>query len=368
MKRKNQNTNGYQRALPYGFLLRNRTGGSAIRRGISLLEVTASTATVAVLLVLLASSFGSLRREGKEIRCLANMGRIAAAAAVYTSGDPNDQSIPVHPQFSFGPGTLGEFEWGGKSGIGDPSNSFDPMSSKWGTQQGRGPSSRPMNAILVKDRIYDFTNEPGANEANWLADTNVEIDVLRCPGDYGYAGHHLSSWQNSGLTSYDHFGNSYAANSLWVGRPGGNCTVLSNSPLLRPITQLTSPARTILFEENPAHYAWRRNYGKNGCQLLNGGPLSYDIESSIRGWHGTPFSFNLSFADAHAAKTHVNGHLHDQPDIGRWPEFDGAAGSWQRFHCSIIRGANWQRDTLPAPPIPTNQSCSSAGAHVIPIN
>ncbi len=125
------------------------------------------------------------------------------------------------------------------------------------------------------------------------------------------------------------------------------------APFLRPTSRVPSPARTLLYTENCAQFAWRQNYGAGGCSsLVKEGIIGSD--AVIRGWHGNPFTFNVSFVDGHVARTHIDGHIHPQPRIARYP-YDFGYAVW---HCVIIRGADWQKDTLPAPPVPTNIPCS----------
>ena len=54
-----------------------------------------------------------------------------------------------------------------------------------------------------------------------------------------------------------------------------------------------------------------------------------------------------------------------QPELAYYPpRLDGSPSSWGYWRCVIFRGPNWQKDTLPAPPVPTQISCSDSGVSV----
>ncbi|NOS99782.1 MAG: hypothetical protein HOP29_04055 [Phycisphaerales bacterium] len=252
------------------------------------------------------------------------------------------------------------FEWGGKSGQGEPQSGNDPEYSKWGTGAGRGPSTRALNSIIYGRAFPDFQDHDGSNQINWKRDYSLNLDVFRCPSDTGYSGHHLAAWKNSRLSSFDHYGNSYAANAMWVGRPGGACRLHSNSPFLKPLSRIPNPANAIQFMENAGLFAWRLNYGVTGCTSLSG-VLGAGVESPVHGWHGRSAHFQSAFSDGHSATIRMRGHTAPTPDIGRYPPIDGIATNYTFWRCAIIRGPGWQLDTLPAPATPTTLSCSSGG-------
>ncbi len=336
-------------------------------RAVTLTEVAVTLGSVVAASSLLLPATSEMRRQSKEVQCVGNLGRIAEAATIHATTDRHEHAIPVHPLTGLGIGTVGEYEWGGKSGIGEP-QVVDPSSSKWGTQQGRGPASRALNRILYGKTFPDYLDNPGANNVNWINDTRLEIDAYRCPSDYGYAGHHYAAWRDSGLTSYDHYGNSYVASGSWIGVPGGNCVLMSNSPFLRPLSRVPNPANTLLFMENPGRFAYRRNYGIDDCSSISSGPLGNDVETITNGWHGRPWTHQVAFADGHAGPVRMTGHQHPQPRIGRYPNLNGNPTTWNTWHCVIIRGLGWQIDTLPAPPVRTNIHCSSSGTVVDTLN
>lgn len=339
-------------------------------RGTTLWEVVAGVTAVGLIAGAALPPLGQLRRQDKEIRCIANLGRLAGAAATFSALDRDENLIPVHRLIGTISGADGSYEWGGKSGAGEPQSGDDPASSKWGTDLGRGPATRPLNNVLYGKIFPNYQEDPGANEHNWLTDRRLQLDAFRCPADTGYSGHHYTAWRNSKLTSYDHYGNSYAGNAQWVGVPGGNCRLLSNSPFLRPATRVPNPRHTILFQENAGRFAWRSNYGygTDDCQSISGLLSNDDTDNPVYGWHGTPNIFEAAFVDGHAGTIHMKGHIQPQPDIGHFPPFNGQPTNYQNWRCTIIRGSGWQLDTLPAPPVLTYFNCNGGGVPVLPID
>ncbi len=321
----------------------------------TLAEVVVSTASISVVTALLIPSLSDTRYLSQRTQCLKNLGHLGSAAAIHAMTDPLGLGIPVHPLMGTAPGALGEYEWGGKSGIGEPYSGGDPASSKWGTQEGRGPATRRLNQIIYGDVFPDYVNDPGPNNINWLADAQLELDSFHCPADTGYAGHHYSAWRESRLSSYDHYGNSYSASAHWVGMAGGGCTIMSNSPLLRPLADVPNPGRTLLFIENAGRFAYRINYGMDGCSSLTG-PLSNDASTGIKGWHGPENTFQVAYVDGHAAAVYIRGHEQPQPELRSYP-----FGDYETWRCVTIRGPDWQIDTLPAPPVETNIPCVTPG-------
>lgn len=137
----------------------------------------------------------------------------------------------------------------------------------------------------------------------------------------------------------------------------------SNSSFLKPISRVPNPANTIYFIENAGRWAWRKNYGADGCGSLSG-LLGADVETVVKGWHGKDWNFAMSFVDGHASITTIKGHLQPQPLLPTYPDGNDY-GVW---NCVIIRGVGWQLDTLPAPTVPTAITCSGGGVPVNTIN
>jgi hypothetical protein len=320
-----------------------------------MLETVACAAALLALLAMMTPTLSEYRRQSKEARCISNLQRIADAGAAYAASDPNELLIPAHPSLQLDSGA-GSHEWGGKAGRGEPlagGGSGNTSFSKWGTQLGRGPGTRPLNAMLYKGGFVDYSNNPGPENTNWLNDAKLNMDVYRCPGDYGYTGIHATVWRDSGLTSFDHYGNSYTINTVWIAAAGDGCQLRTNTSFMRPASTIPSPARTLSYVENAGKFAWRANFGDDdGCGSVSGTP-----GGTVRGWHGSPWNFITAFVDGHVRRTYMQGRLTPQPNIGRFPDFD----SYEQWRCVIIRGIDWQMDTLPASPFLTDIPCSSGG-------
>jgi len=342
--------------------VKNRPPRSRCKPAATLVELVTAVTSVAALLVLLLPTAGELRRQGKEVRCLSNLSRLGKASLIYATADPNENPIPVHRLAGLRPGALSEIEWGGKSGIGESTQGNDPDASKWGTQEGRGPAARPLNRIIYGDVLPDYRDNPGVNVINWRNDARLDLDVFRCPADDGYRGHHFAAWRLSRLSSYDHYGNSYTANALWVGIPGGNCKLQSNSPAYRPLSRVPSPADTVLIMENVGRFAPLENYGGDDCSSIFGS-LGSDSDSALTGWHGRAWTFQTVFVDGRAGRVRMKGHRKPQPDLQHYPP-DTDYNFWR---CGIIRGDGWRLDTLPAPPVPTRFPCGNPGTAVIAV-
>jgi len=338
----------------------NRPPRTQRRPAATLVELVTAVTSVAALLVLLLPTAGELRRQGKEVRCLSNLSRLGKASLIYATVDPNENPIPVHPLAGNGLGALSEIEWGGKSGIGEPSSGNDALSSTWGTQFSRGPTTRPLNQIIYGDVLPDYRANPGVRSVNWRNDTRLDLDVFRCPADDGYGGPNFAAWHASGLSSYDHYGNSYTANALWVGIPGARCKLQSNSPVYRPLSRVPSPSDTVLIMENVGRFAYRQNFGADGCTGLSGG-LGADVDRPITGWHGRAWTFQMVFVDGGAGRVRMKGHRKPQPDLQHYPP----GTDYAYWRCGIIRGNGWRLDTLPAPPVPTRFPCGSSRGVVI---
>jgi len=333
----------------------------------SLIEVAVSVLTVAVGSTLLIPALGEARVQSKEIKCLSNLQRLGEAASVHAAAHPQELAIPKHAEFGKARGIVGDIEWGGKSGVGEPSVLGDPLTSRWGTQLGRGPCTRGLNNVVYGRVFPDNREDPGPDQVNWRNDTQLDLDVFHCPADHGYAGYHFYSWKKSRLTSYDHYGNSYTVPSLWIGIPLQGCKLRSNSAFLRPVSRVPNPRNTVLFLENCGKFAWHWNYGIDGCESLSGTIQGPDRTTEIRGWHGRPWEFQTAFVDAHAGPARMEGHSHPQPQLAVYPDCDqeNPADCYPFWRCAIIRGPGWQLDTLPSSPVPTDLTCAGGVAVIV---
>jgi hypothetical protein len=205
---------------------------------------------------------------------------------------------------------------------------------------------------LVNDRI----DRQGAFE-----DTRLDLELYQCPSDdgppRGYAdgtGPHCPDWIiNTERSSFDHFGNSYAANIFMVSAGG---PVWSNSPYLRPVSRIPTPSRTIYFEENIGRWAWSCRRETDDCLWIGLG-VDPGPTKAVRGWHGKDWTFVRTFVDSHAEvqKVYVEG-TEDLEGYANHYRVENVFEdhSEQGFNrCIIIRGPGWQKDTLPAELIDT---------------
>ena len=200
--------------------------------------------------------------------------------------------------------------------------------------------------------------------------TQFQLDDYRCPGDDGPPrGGHCCDWIEDGATSsFDWYGNSYAANVFLTGLSSGSGELKSNSPYLRPISRVPNAARTIYYEENIRRWAWAAR--EDWCDFIVGinvGPLG-----TLGGWHGDDWTYTRSFVDAHAEyqkilieETRDSAGFYEHYRT-EWMDFVPYSNygclkdpgttypEWSFYRCIIIRGDGWQKDTLPAPTVCTN--------------
>ncbi|MHC5111449.1 MAG: prepilin-type N-terminal cleavage/methylation domain-containing protein [Planctomycetota bacterium] len=343
-------------------------------KAFTLIELLVVIAIIALLISILLPSLESARAQSKKAACLAHIKNIASSARVYEADDPQGWGIPVHPlqyyQDPSDPTYIGAYEWGGKSGVGRPgfvdgpsSGEYAFLTSKYGTKAGFGPNTRPMNDILYPGGFKDNLN-PSWDRLGSEQDTRLELDLFNCPGDDGPPrGAHCPDWvANTERSSYDHFGNSYAANLFMSGNAGGG-EMVSNSPYLRPTTRVPTPSKALYFEENIGRWAWSARREIEDCSWIGAG-VDPGPTKTLSGWHGQDWTFNRAFVDGHGASQKIfiqgtedsegysehyrNEHLSSYPD---WPL--GGGGSFDQYRCIIVRGEGWAKDTMPAPPIRT---------------
>jgi prepilin-type N-terminal cleavage/methylation domain-containing protein len=363
----------------------------------TLIELLVVIAIIALLIAILLPSLEAARRQSKQSTCLAHIASIAKSSRIYEADDASGWGIPVHPkqyeqcgpnfpedQLCQNPIFVGAYEWGGKSGIGSPDwqgGGDNLLQSKYGTLSGFGPATRPMNAILYPGGMADAFQGGSPNRAIALNDTKLKLDLFTCPADTGPPrGAHCQDWiDHSERSSYDHFGNSYSAN-VFMTAPGRGGEMRSNSPYMRPISRVPTPARTLYYEENIGRWAWSCRRESTECEsVISGKGVDPGPTKALTGWHGKDWTFDRAFVDAHAEvqKIFIEGTedrdgyaLHYRAEeLSSYPPFGNCIndpgsndpGSFGEYRCIIVRGTGWQKDTMPATPICTRLNHSGSG-------
>ncbi len=351
------------------------------RGGFTLIELLVVIAIIALLISILLPSLESARRQSKQSTCLSHIKNIATSSRVYEADDPSGWGIPVHPwqffQSQQDPTFIGAYEYGGKAGIGRPGFCEGPstgdyawISSKYGTRCGFGPSTRPMNDVLYPGGFKD-NNQPMFDRDGAEEDTDLDLKLFSCPGDDGPPrGAHCPDWVNhTERSSYDHFGNSYAANIFMIATTGGEEAgwMKTNSPYMRPVTRVPTPSRTLYYEENIGRWAWSCRREIDDCSWIGAG-VDPGPTKAVRGWHGKDWTFNRSFVDAHAETQRIYNEGTEDAD-GYATHYrneqvfneDEDPGEQEFSRCIIVRGNGWQKDTLPAELIHTGLHFPGSG-------
>ena len=148
--------------------------------------------------------------------------------------------------------------------------------------------------------------------------------------------------ENSEQSSFDHFGNSYAANIFMTSSTAGGY-MYSNSPYLRPTTRVPTPARTLYYEENIGRWAWAAR--RDVCDFLNGidpGPTKTIRWLARRRLDLQPCRSSTPTASTRRSSTAVRRtcwaiyehyRIEKLSTVSREPGAD-----WTQFRCIIVRG------------------------------
>jgi len=351
---------------PGKFHLSSRSSQSAF----SLVELIFVVHIIGLLVAITGPSLSQARQRSKQTVCLERLGVISMASRIYQESDPNGWMIPAHPlqfdEFFVYPSNVGAYDWGGKSGIGFTGfaerGGSGTLSSRYGTAARFGPDTRPLNKILYPSGFrnnYSPWNRIGAK-----LDTQLDLELYHCPADDGPPlAAHCGSWvRNPGRSSYDHFGTSYAANKFSIQSSG---LIYSNSPYMRPAARIPNPSRTIAYEENIGRWAWASRREIDSCLWIGLGVWPGPTKA-IMGWHGKNWTFNRSFVDTHAEmqSVYIEGTEDGEGYANHYRNeivFPDNSTKQQSYRCIIVRGDGWQKDTLPAPIIPTGINSNRSG-------
>jgi len=363
---------------------RNAVNATSRYRGVTSIEFLVILAILALLIAILLPSLSRARAQAKTAVCMANLTGLGKASLIYAAHDPGELLIPVADTSLLYPMT-GAIEWGGKAGRGQPTVANDAAGSLFGTGSFRGPAHRPLNHVLYKGGFRDWnppngSPAPGPDRKNWIVDTQLDIRIYRCPSDEGYAGggflytageipdRNEKAFRDGGLSAYDHYGNSYAANVLWIAGGTAGETVRSQSPYLAPLSRVPCPAGTVAYLEAPARFAWVWGaWADSGCDYDG---RAEDPTATIPGWHGKAFTFNVGFSDGHAASTTIRGCQRPAPEFARgsYPRDEcGFDVEFQTcYQCVRVRapdsGRGWQLDTYPGLAVKTEYTAPAFAA------
>ena len=208
------------------------------RRAFTLVELLVLGVIIALSVGLVAPSLDVARQQSMHALCLNRLGAIGDATTIYTTDDPEEFALPLHPLWTAqdpqDPSYIGAYEWGGQSGVGGPyvvpgpGGEYEFLNSKYGTRAGFGPATRPLNTILYPHGFVDnLHTDVGYDRHGAAKDTQLRLDAYKCPADDGPpGGGHCPPWiEHADRSAYDHFGTSYSANKFMTSFSGPTASI-----------------------------------------------------------------------------------------------------------------------------------------------
>ena len=207
------------------------------RGGFTIIELLILTIIILMLAVVVLLPFlRKVRPASKRVACNANLRGIAQASLAYVADDPRERIVPEvgslrrPEQLAYG--------YGGKAGRGTWG-----LESEWGNRGGMGSAQRPLNHVLYKRVPAMNPLDGGLPRAQWKADTELDLDLYRCPGELEFPGRHHRAWKKDGISSFDFYGTSFAANILFATDAEAAAQLVSISPYGQPLSKVSPPER-----------------------------------------------------------------------------------------------------------------------------
>lgn len=261
----------------------------------TLLELLVVIAIIALLISILMPSLATSRAEGHKAVCLSNMRGLGQSFAMYSDDDARGLTSPVHPKAETNWLYDGEYEYGGKTGLGVFAD----------------PDFITENRIL--NRYVFGTNRPSS------------FNLYKCPTDQPISAAPVNfepffiTGEGKDKSVFDSAGTSYRLNNHIDFLNNTPFSQFFYGPYLRPKTRVPDTSQTILLEETVAEVA------------------KWNAPNWVTpGWHRKMNFFNVLFVDTHAAPIYL---------AGQTAQSAAHPGYW------YMRGDNWRMDCWPDKPI-----------------